>query len=58
MSRSSASSDEVQVQIDPMHADLDDQIYGLRGQLRKLKGVSFAFSPLSLFLSDLDEPKS
>ena len=41
MGRPSEFSDEIQVQIDPMHAELSCQICGLRGQIRKTKGVSF-----------------
>ncbi|KAE8056984.1 hypothetical protein FH972_013710 [Carpinus fangiana] len=32
-----ASSDEIQLRIDPMHADLDDEITGLRSQVKKLR---------------------
>ncbi|XP_078164380.1 bet1-like protein At4g14600 [Carex rostrata] len=52
MARPSSSSDEVQVQIDPMHADLDDQIYGLRGQLRKLKGVALEIESEAKYQND------
>lgn len=34
-----ASSDEIQLRIDPMHADFDDEITGLRSQVRKLRHV-------------------
>lgn len=40
-SRQAADSDEIQLQIDPLRGDLDDHISGLRGKIRKLKGVSF-----------------
>ncbi|KAL9658964.1 hypothetical protein QQ045_030938 [Rhodiola kirilowii] len=34
-----ASSDEIQLRIDPMHGELDDEITGLHKQIRLLKGV-------------------
>ncbi|KAK7351213.1 hypothetical protein VNO77_10498 [Canavalia gladiata] len=37
--RAVAASDEIQLRIDPV-ADLDDEITGLRGQVRKLKNVA------------------
>ncbi|KAJ8480057.1 hypothetical protein OPV22_023784 [Ensete ventricosum] len=39
-SRPAAASDDIQLQIDPIHADLDDHITGLRGKIRQLKGVA------------------
>ncbi|KAK6940216.1 hypothetical protein RJ641_029747 [Dillenia turbinata] len=38
--RSVASSDEIQLRIDPVHGDLDDEITGLRKQIKQLKGVA------------------
>ncbi|CAO2834443.1 unnamed protein product [Amaranthus hypochondriacus] len=38
--RQVGSSDEVQVRIDPLHADLDDEILGLRSQVHKLRHVA------------------
>ncbi|ONI35269.1 hypothetical protein PRUPE_1G526600 [Prunus persica] len=38
--RPAASSDEIQLRIDPMHADLDDEITGLRSQVRRLRNVA------------------
>ncbi|KAJ8762545.1 hypothetical protein K2173_007984 [Erythroxylum novogranatense] len=38
--RPAASSDEIQLRIDPMHADLDDEISGLRSQVKQLRNVS------------------
>ncbi|CAM8883220.1 unnamed protein product [Rhodiola kirilowii] len=35
-----ASSDEIQLRIDPMHGELDDEITGLHKQIRLLKGVA------------------
>lgn len=43
------SSDEIQLRIDPMQADFDDEIIGLRGQVRQLRNVSFSI-PLYLFV--------
>ncbi|KAG1334612.1 putative GEM-like protein 1 [Cocos nucifera] len=37
-SRPVASSDEIQLRIDPMHADLDEEISGLHKKIRLLKG--------------------
>ncbi|XP_076884680.1 bet1-like protein At4g14600 [Bidens hawaiensis] len=34
------NSDEIQLHIDPMHADLDDEINGLRKQVKQLKNVA------------------
>ncbi|KAJ3673721.1 hypothetical protein LUZ60_005713 [Juncus effusus] len=52
LARPGTSSDEVQVQIDPIHADLDEQIYGLRGQIRKLKGVAQEIETEAKFQND------
>lgn len=38
--RQVGSSDEIQLRIDPMHGDLDDEITGLRKQVRQLKNVA------------------
>lgn len=38
--RPAASSDEIQLQIDPMQGDLDDEISGLHGQIKRLKSVA------------------
>ncbi|KAL7597466.1 hypothetical protein Lser_V15G31004 [Lactuca serriola] len=38
--RSVTNSDEIQLRIDPVHADLDDQIGGLYKQVRQLKNVA------------------
>ena len=48
--RQVASSDEIQLRIDPMHGDLDDEITGLRKQVRQLRNVSFFFSSSSSIL--------
>lgn len=36
-----AGSDEIQLRIDPVNADLDDEITGLRSQVKQLRNVSF-----------------
>ncbi|XP_057532744.1 bet1-like protein At4g14600 [Amaranthus tricolor] len=38
--RQVGNSDEVQVRIDPLHADLDDEILVLRSQVHKLRHVA------------------
>ncbi|GMH07362.1 hypothetical protein Nepgr_009202 [Nepenthes gracilis] len=38
--RQVASSDEIQLRIDPMHGELDDEIMGLRKQVRQLRNVA------------------
>lgn len=38
-----AGSDEIQLRIDPIHADLDDEITGLRSQVKLLRNVNFLF---------------
>ncbi|XP_021900707.1 bet1-like protein At4g14600 isoform X2 [Carica papaya] len=35
-----AGSDEIQLRIDPIHADLDDEITGLRSQVKLLRNVA------------------
>ncbi|XP_024314429.1 bet1-like protein At1g29060 isoform X1 [Brachypodium distachyon] len=39
-SAASSSSSEISLQIDPINADLDDHILGLRGRVSRLKGVT------------------
>ncbi|KAL8529980.1 hypothetical protein ACS0TY_007159 [Phlomoides rotata] len=34
------NSDEIQLRIDPMHSDFDDEVTGLRSQVRKLRDVA------------------
>lgn len=38
--RSIANTDEIQLSIDPIHADLDDEILGLHKQVTQLKHVA------------------
>ncbi|WOL12485.1 protein DETOXIFICATION 27-like [Canna indica] len=51
-SRPATNSDEIQLQIDPMHADLDDHITGLRGKIRQLKGVAQEIESEAKFQKD------
>ncbi|KAL2920823.1 hypothetical protein RDABS01_012314 [Bienertia sinuspersici] len=51
--RQASNSDEVQVRIvDPMHADVDDEIVGLRSQVRKLKNVAQEIHSEAKFQND------
>ncbi|GMP45801.1 hypothetical protein CsSME_00014188 [Camellia sinensis var. sinensis] len=47
-----ASSDEIQLQIDPMHGDLDDEITGLRKQVGQLKFVPKEIGTEAKFRND------
>ncbi|KAL9234693.1 hypothetical protein vseg_009532 [Gypsophila vaccaria] len=38
--RQVGTADEIQLRIDPMHGDLDNEIMGLRSQVRQLKYVA------------------
>ncbi|XP_060198985.1 bet1-like protein At4g14600 [Lycium barbarum] len=38
--RQAGGSDEIQLRIDPMHGDLDDEITGLRKQVKQLRNVA------------------
>ncbi|KAK9270612.1 hypothetical protein L1049_026194 [Liquidambar formosana] len=38
--RAAGSSDEIQLRIDPMQGELDDQVTGLRRQIRQLRSVA------------------
>ncbi|CAN0877305.1 Bet1-like protein At4g14600 [Linum grandiflorum] len=38
--RQAATSDEIQLRIDPMSADFDDEITGLRSQVKQLRNVA------------------
>ncbi|TMX03602.1 bet1-like protein At4g14600 [Solanum pennellii] len=38
--RAVGGSDEIQLRIDPMHGDLDDEITGLRKQVKQLRNVA------------------
>ncbi|XP_028078313.1 bet1-like protein At4g14600 [Camellia sinensis] len=50
--RQVASSDEIQLQIDPMHGDLDDEITGLRKQVGQLKFVPKEIGTEAKFRND------
>ncbi|KAF3680695.1 putative 14-3-3 protein 4-like [Capsicum annuum] len=39
--RQVGGSDEIQLRIDPMHGDLDDEITGLRKQVKQLRNIDF-----------------
>ncbi|XP_026662015.1 bet1-like protein At4g14600 isoform X1 [Phoenix dactylifera] len=51
-SRPAASSDEIQLRIDPMHADLDEEISGLHKKIRLLKGVAQEIETEARFQND------
>ncbi|KAJ9673955.1 hypothetical protein PVL29_023482 [Vitis rotundifolia] len=51
--RAAAGSDEIQLRIDPLNADLDDEITGLRSQIRQLKGVAQEIESEATFQNDL-----
>ncbi|XP_057469590.1 bet1-like protein At4g14600 [Actinidia eriantha] len=50
--RQVASSDEIQLRIDPMHGDLDDEITGLRKQVRQLRNVAQEIDSEAKFQND------
>ncbi|GAB4859915.1 hypothetical protein Ancab_011396 [Ancistrocladus abbreviatus] len=50
--RQVATSDEIQLQIDPMHGDLDDEIMGLRKQVRLLRNVAQEIETEAKFQND------
>ncbi|CAL9101569.1 unnamed protein product [Musa textilis] len=52
ISRNAASSDEIQLRIDPMHADLDEEIDGLHRKIRQLKGVAQEIETEAKFQND------
>ncbi|KAJ8479985.1 hypothetical protein OPV22_023712 [Ensete ventricosum] len=52
ISRPAASSDEIQLRIDPMHADLDEEIDGLHRKIRQLKGVAQEIETEAKFQND------
>ncbi|XP_031282669.1 bet1-like protein At4g14600 [Pistacia vera] len=47
-----AGSDEIQLRIDPMNADLDDEITGLRSQVRQLRNVAHDIHSEATFQKD------
>ncbi|KAL6184654.1 hypothetical protein ACLB2K_046054 [Fragaria x ananassa] len=40
MTHRRANPDEIQLRIDPIHADVDEEITGLRSQVRRLRNVA------------------
>lgn len=52
--RQVGGSDEIQVRIDPMHGDLDNEITGLRKQVKQLRNVCLPITlSLTLYFSIL-----
>ncbi|ONK74168.1 uncharacterized protein A4U43_C03F3460 [Asparagus officinalis] len=51
-SRPAGNSDEIQLQIDPIHGDLDEHITGLHQKIRKLKGVAQEIETEAKFQND------
>ncbi|XP_050214997.1 bet1-like protein At4g14600 [Mercurialis annua] len=47
-----ASSDEIQLRIDPMHGDFDDEISGLHSQVKLLRNVAEEISSEAKFQKD------
>ncbi|KAK2662553.1 hypothetical protein Ddye_001127 [Dipteronia dyeriana] len=47
-----ASSDEIQLRIDPMNDDIGNQITGLRGQVRLLRNVAQEIQSEATFQKD------
>ncbi|KAH7524318.1 bet1-like protein At4g14600 [Ziziphus jujuba] len=52
VTRPVANSEEIQLRIDPMHGDLDDEITGLRSQVRKLRNVAEEIGTEAKFQND------
>nr|DAD24206.1 TPA_asm: hypothetical protein HUJ06_025669 [Nelumbo nucifera] len=50
--RSVPNSNEIQLQIDPMHGDLDEEITGLHRKLRQLKTVAQEIETEAKFQND------
>ncbi|XP_019263287.1 PREDICTED: bet1-like protein At4g14600 [Nicotiana attenuata] len=48
----SRCSDELQLRIDPMHGDLDDEITGLRKQVKQLRNVAQEIESEAKFQND------
>ncbi|KAI3970223.1 hypothetical protein MKW92_052710 [Papaver armeniacum] len=47
------SLDEIQIRIDPMNADLDEQVSGLRSKISQLKNVAQEIGSEAKYQSDL-----
>ncbi|XP_072953439.1 bet1-like protein At4g14600 [Typha angustifolia] len=52
IARPAASSDEIQLRIDPMHGDLDEEIDGLHKKIGLLKGVAQEIQSEAKFQND------
>ncbi|KAI4389810.1 hypothetical protein MLD38_001992 [Melastoma candidum] len=50
---SGVGSDEIQLRIDPVHGDLDDEITGLRKQVRQLRNVAQEIESEATFQNDM-----
>ncbi|CAN1181646.1 Bet1-like protein At4g14600 [Linum perenne] len=50
--RQAASSDEIQLRIDPMSSDFDDEISGLRSQVHQLRNVAQEIGTEAKFQKD------
>ncbi|KAK3030161.1 hypothetical protein RJ639_039638 [Escallonia herrerae] len=50
--RAGGGSDEIQLRIDPMHGELDDEITGLRKQVRQLRNVAQDIESEAKFQND------
>ncbi|CAN1331975.1 Bet1-like protein At4g14600 [Linum perenne] len=50
--RPAATSDEIQLRIDPMSADFDDEITGLHSQVRQLRNVAQEIGTEAKFQKD------
>ncbi|CAN0888513.1 Bet1-like protein At4g14600 [Linum grandiflorum] len=50
--RQAASSDEIQLRIDPMSSDFDDEISGLRSQVSQLRNVAQEMETEAKFQND------
>ncbi|CAI9116197.1 OLC1v1017286C1 [Oldenlandia corymbosa var. corymbosa] len=50
--RQVGASDEIQLRIDPIHGDLDDEISGLRKQVRQLRNVAQEIETEAKFQND------
>ncbi|KAG6413326.1 hypothetical protein SASPL_126035 [Salvia splendens] len=46
------NSDEIQLRIDPMHSDFDDEVTGLRKQVRRLRDVAQEIETEATFQND------
>ncbi|XP_073036471.1 bet1-like protein At4g14600 [Primulina eburnea] len=46
------NSDEIQLRIDPMHGDFDDEVTGLRKQVRRLRDVAQEIETEAKFQND------